>query len=206
MIAMKLLIKRGYVHALSLLQNHPYNFTHFFKSVTYFQPYEKGDKFKYTLFKSINYSLQWGHFMRIFMNQKICTEMGSLLLHGTLFSNTVEETEVRTFFTQNLLWSFPVSCANDVTEFNAIYRKQRQLPLAKFQKIWLTCLWVAKIFVRSHIALCYSGHWFLQIILALFNKYISIRLNSCNLFIIWVNGQGIINKLVHYLLKLDNKY
>ena len=72
--------------------------------------------------------------MRIFMNQKICMEMGSLLLHGTLFSNTVEETEVRTFFTQNLLWSFPVSCANDVTEFNAIYRKQRQLPLAKFSE------------------------------------------------------------------------
>ena len=72
--------------------------------------------------------------MRIFMNQKICMEMGSLLLHGTLFSNTVEKTEVRKFFTQNLLWSLPVSCANDATEFNAFYRKQRQLPLAKFSE------------------------------------------------------------------------
>ena len=75
--------------------------------------------------------------------------MGSLLLHGTLFSNTAEETEGRTFFTQNLLSSFPVSCANDVTEFNAIYRKQRLLPLAKFSDdlidMFLSCKDFCKI-------------------------------------------------------------
>ena len=53
-----------------------------------------------------------------------------------------------------------------------------------FQTIWLTGFRVAKIFVRSHSVLCYSGHWFLQIIIALFNKYMSMRLNICNLFII----------------------
>ena len=110
-IAMKL-IKRGYVNALSLNKKN-LTFLHIF-CVTYFQPYENGDNFKYTLFKSANYSLQLVHFMRIFMQQKIYMEMCSLLLHGTLFSNSAEKTEGRTFFTQNLLSLFPLSCANDL--------------------------------------------------------------------------------------------
>ena len=91
--------------------------------------------------------------------------MGSLLLHDTLFSNTVEKTEGPTFFTQSLLSSFPVSCSNYVSEFYAIYRKQFSDDLID---MFLSC----KDFVRSHSVLCYSEHWSLQIILALFNKYI----------------------------------
>ena len=34
--------------------SHPYNLTRYIKSVTYFQPYENGDYFKYALFKSTN--------------------------------------------------------------------------------------------------------------------------------------------------------
>ena len=165
------LIKGGYVHALSLYKITLTILHVFFKSVTYYQPYENGDNFKYILFKSTNYLLQWVHVCyKNFHATKIYMEICSLLLYGTLFSNTTEKAEGRTFFTQTLLSAFPLSFANDVTEFDATCRKQRLLPPpAKLSDISLTCFWVAKLFVRSHSILCYSGHWLLQIILALFN-------------------------------------
>ena len=88
--------------------------------------------------------------MRMFMNQTI------YMVHccvTALYSITLrKKPEVRTFFTQNLLSSFPVSCANDVTELNFIYRKQRVLPVANFSDdlidMFLSCKDLCKIAYR----------------------------------------------------------
>ena len=124
-----------------ILQHHPYNFIHFFKS-DIFSAAGKLRYFKYTFLKSTKYSLQILHSMRIYMHKRIYLDNDSLFLHGTWFNNADEKPQGLIFLpkicyrlfrcrAQMTSLSLTFSIENNVC-FHSVYLDRFRYPTSNF--------------------------------------------------------------------------